>query len=270
MNGTKEVATALLRQLVGIQLLTPTRHLPNTVLAVSPPNVVVATGRQPSGEQVPIQEVQDGLDRLLEGGEIAVDTDTLGYRSSFIGAVLLKLPGTVLVAAAPPRIQLIDPDAYKLRQARMPRVVIQPSYGGAGRANWGISLLRPVPFTELPYAAALTTAQRADLQLLHSDGLARFWGATRAQDGNLERMSGGDVVLFMGDNAVRAVGEIGVPFRNPRFADALWAPDPRNGSWQNVYSLRTFELTEIPRTDIVSLPGFSPNDVFMSQRVLDA
>lgn len=269
MTGTKEDATELLHRLVGVPLLTPTRRSPNTVLDVSPPNVLVATDKKPAGESVPIEQVQRGLDLLLEVGEVEVNPDTLGHRSSFIGAILLQLPGAVVVPA-PPRIRLIDPDAYRLQQVRVPQVVIQPSYGGAGRDNWRITLDQPVPFTEPQFAAALTRLQLAELRRMHPDGLARFWGATRAQDANLERMSSGDVALFMGDNAVRGIGEIGVVFRNPSLADALWTPDPRNGSWQNVYSLRTFELAEIPRADIVSLPGFNPNDVFMSQRVLDA
>jgi hypothetical protein len=40
------------------------------------------------------------------------------HRSSFVGAVLLTLPGTHLSRTSPPRIQLVDPATqYKLNQA---------------------------------------------------------------------------------------------------------------------------------------------------------
>jgi hypothetical protein len=56
----------------------------------------------------------------------------------------------------------------------------------------------------------------------------------------MQKLAAGDVVLFTGQSAVRAVGEIGVLFQNPGFADLLWSPDEQNGSYLNVYSLRSF------------------------------
>jgi hypothetical protein len=43
---------------------------------------------------------------------------SLGHRSSFVGAVLLKAPGAVLVTTTPPRVRLSDPEsAYRLSEA---------------------------------------------------------------------------------------------------------------------------------------------------------
>ena len=69
-------------------------------------NVIVATNRSPTGQPVPIEWVQSGLEQLLETGEIEVSVPSLGHRSSFVGAVLLTLPGAVLIRTAPPRIRL--------------------------------------------------------------------------------------------------------------------------------------------------------------------
>ena len=51
-------------------------------------------------------------------GEVEISVPSLGHRSSFIGAVLLKFPGAVLVPSTPPRIRLADPvTAYRLAEA---------------------------------------------------------------------------------------------------------------------------------------------------------
>jgi hypothetical protein len=86
--ATEQDARGLVESLVGRQISTVTGR-PNTVLKVADGNVIVGTGRSPDGELVPIDSVQSGLDRLLEVGEVEVSPHSLGYRSSFVGAVLL-------------------------------------------------------------------------------------------------------------------------------------------------------------------------------------
>ena len=71
--------------------------------------MIVATSRSPTGQPVPIEWVQSGLEQLLETGEIEVSVPCLGHRSSFVGAVLFTLPGAVLIRMAPPRIRLNQP-----------------------------------------------------------------------------------------------------------------------------------------------------------------
>jgi hypothetical protein len=101
-------ARSLLESLVGQQISTLTGR-PNTVLDLADANVLVGTDRSPDGELVPIDSVQSALDQLLQTGEIEVHPRSLGYRSSFLGAVLLTLPGAVALSTSPPRIQLVDP-----------------------------------------------------------------------------------------------------------------------------------------------------------------
>ena len=81
------------------------------MLRLEDDHAIVATSRSPGGQPVPVGWVQSGLERLVETGEIEVSVPSLGYRSAFIGAVLLSLPGAVLVQATPPRIRLIGPTA---------------------------------------------------------------------------------------------------------------------------------------------------------------
>lgn len=110
-------ARALAESLTGQQILTVTGRV-NTVLGIAGDDVLVATGRSPEGQPVPVAWVQSGLDRLLDAGEVEISVPSLGHRSSFIGAVLLKFPGAVLIPATPPRIQLADPvTAYRLAEA---------------------------------------------------------------------------------------------------------------------------------------------------------
>lgn len=86
--------TAYLASRVGDTLHTLTGK-PNRVLAVSGRYVLVGTARSPEGKPVPIAMVQAAVDKLYSSGEIAVDVETVGYRSAFVGAVLTSLPGTV-------------------------------------------------------------------------------------------------------------------------------------------------------------------------------
>lgn len=153
----------------------------------------------------------------------------------------------------------------------MVHVVIQPSYGlPRFRRNWARTLDQPVSFREDVRGPALTADQRAELDLLHPDGSARFWGATAVHDRRMERLATGDVVLLTGRKKVMAVGEVGLAFRNPAFARALWSPDPGTCPWDNVYSLLNLAHTEIPYEAVWALDGFRAGDNFMGLRLLDA
>lgn len=70
---------------------------PNTILRVEGDDVFVGTQKSPQGQRVPIKAVQAAIDQLVEGGELAIEVTTVGYRSAFIGAVLATLPGAVVV-----------------------------------------------------------------------------------------------------------------------------------------------------------------------------
>ncbi|MFW5420922.1 hypothetical protein J0910_30330 [Nocardiopsis sp. CNT-189] len=152
----------------------------------------------------------------------------------------------------------------------MVKVAIQPSFGNAAaRQHWKDTLDEEVDFTSGHRRQALTAQEYALLEQAHPQGRARFWGATKAQDKNMQRLGPGDVVLFTGKKQVRGVGEIGVRFRSAAFAETLWDPDPKNGAWLNVYSLSSFTPLAIPYEEVWALPGFNHGDNFMGLRVLD-
>ena len=86
-----------LRGLVGKELRT-LRGRPNRILEVRGDDVIVATQRSPRGQQVQMNWVQDAVDSLVERGELEITVESVGYRSAFIGAVLLTVPGVTRIA----------------------------------------------------------------------------------------------------------------------------------------------------------------------------
>jgi hypothetical protein len=97
-------------RLVGSELRTVTGR-PNRILRVEGANLVVETRRsRGSGSRVPIDLVDSALRALRTDGTVTIDVPTLGYRSAFVGAVLLTLPGARLVSSAPPIVSLFPED----------------------------------------------------------------------------------------------------------------------------------------------------------------
>ncbi len=123
-------------------------------------------------------------------------------------------------------------------------------------------------FSDARYAGHLSADQLRLLHTLHPDGTARFWGATPGHDAKMARVITGDVVLFTGKNRVRAVGEVGALFRNRAFADALWPPGPGGKSWHTVYSLREFQLTDMPYEELNALLSYKADFKYPGQLVL--
>jgi hypothetical protein len=107
----------LLGPLVGRELHTVTGNR-NRVLAVNEDQVLVATDRSPDGKPVPVDWITNAVARVENGEALELTVAALGYRSSFVGAVLLALPGVRLVKKTPPTVQLVDNRAaYMLDQA---------------------------------------------------------------------------------------------------------------------------------------------------------
>jgi hypothetical protein len=102
--GDTRDARELLAQLVGRPLQTLS-GAPNEILELRDRDVIVATGRSPAGQPVPIAWVQEALDRLYAEGELRIDVPTVGHRSALVGAVIRTLPGA-RVERNPQRIVL--------------------------------------------------------------------------------------------------------------------------------------------------------------------
>lgn len=151
----------------------------------------------------------------------------------------------------------------------MVRVLISPSYGSPGtRRHWADTVDRQVDFTDPQHATLLTSGQRTQLQAVHPEGRARFWGATPAHDKKFADVAPGDVVLFTGRNQVRAIGEVGAIFRNRAFADSLWPPQAGGRSWHTVYSLLDLVASDIPYAELNAAIGYKPSHNFPGQMVL--
>ena len=126
-------ARLLLERLRDREIRTVTGAI-NRILEVQNEAVVVATGRSPNGQSVPIVSVQAALDLLARDREVAVTPEVLGYRSAFVGAVLLTLPGTSAEPGSPPRIVLLEADraAWHLAPGEtIRRVELHDIYGGS-------------------------------------------------------------------------------------------------------------------------------------------
>lgn len=102
-------ARSHLRSLVGNEVRTLTEGRPNRIIRIDRDEVIVGTGKSPSGRPVPIAWLQDAIDLLVLDGEIAVDVETLGHRGAFVGAFLATLPGAVVRQTTPRRVALKRP-----------------------------------------------------------------------------------------------------------------------------------------------------------------
>lgn len=97
-------ARDVLRPLVGEEIRTVTGR-PNMILGMDADTAIVRTDRSPTGQPIPISEVQHGLDLLSRQGTVRVNVDELGHRSAFVGAVLATLPDA-RVSTSPAAITL--------------------------------------------------------------------------------------------------------------------------------------------------------------------
>ncbi len=98
-------ARVLVRSLVGQPLVT-IRGRSNTVRAVEGADAIVGTTRSPDGRPVPIAWLQESLERLAKEHRIEIAVDGVGYRSAFVGAVLLTLPFVRVDGSSPPSIEV--------------------------------------------------------------------------------------------------------------------------------------------------------------------
>ncbi|BCF86653.1 hypothetical protein RQCS_61980 (plasmid) [Rhodococcus qingshengii] len=152
-------------------------------------------------------------------------------------------------------------------------MLIQPSFGNPqARKNYSKTLAQPFPFDNGALRNALTATEYEHLLTLHPEGSARFWATPRNQDKIMSRLKKGDVVLFTGQNHVKAIGEVGLSFRNPDAGNAMWPRQETHGPYLNVYSLISFQETQIPYTDLRKLtdtPNSKGGDNYMGARLYD-
>jgi uncharacterized protein DUF6884/GIY-YIG catalytic domain-containing protein len=98
-----------LERLIGTTVYTIARDEPNRILRIEGDVVLVGTRRSPSGTPVPVEWVQEAIDRLIAAGELEMTTRALGapigYRSAFLGAALRELDGVEVMSRRPARVR---------------------------------------------------------------------------------------------------------------------------------------------------------------------
>lgn len=140
----------------------------------------------------------------------------------------------------------------------MAHVLVHPSGANTrGKVNWSKTLAEAVEFEDHPRGTLLTSEQRSELRKVHPTGAARFWGTFDEpwRLPHLESTGPGAAVVFTADSHARGIGVIGHLFKNAGFADTLWDPDPDKGSYAWVYSLASFEESEIHYVDLRRMLG---------------
>lgn len=113
LDASPAAIGGFLRDLIGVELRTVSDRRVNVILAVQADEVLVASDRSSSGQPVPVRDVAAAMEILRRDGAIDVHPATLGYRSSFIGAVLLQLPDARLEGTKPPRIVIAPDTTYE-------------------------------------------------------------------------------------------------------------------------------------------------------------
>lgn len=113
-------ARRLLQSLAGQQIRTIARSQPNRILGVDGDDAIIGTARTPTGQPVPLEEIQDALNRLVGGEAVEVTVESLGHRSSFIGALLAAFPGTHVDDGPPVRVTWRPSDERMSRQSNPP------------------------------------------------------------------------------------------------------------------------------------------------------
>jgi hypothetical protein len=102
-------ARAHVESLVGQTVYTLTGSRPNHILEIRGEDVMVATRKSPAGRPVPMSMIQDGVDALVDRGEVEVTVEDLGHRGAFVGAVLATLPGVSVEPSTPRRLRFRMP-----------------------------------------------------------------------------------------------------------------------------------------------------------------
>ncbi|WP_086667887.1 hypothetical protein [Lentzea kentuckyensis] len=154
-------------------------------------------------------------------------------------------------------------------QRTQPYVLLAPCYGNPKtRRRYHQTIEAAVDFESGEHHDLLQPADLAALRALHPSGTAHFWGAIATHNQMMERLRTGDIVVFTGDNKVKAAGEIGHLFRNQALADVMWDQFDGGRSFVNVYSVYNVRTIERPRREVWRRLGFDEGDNVAGQRLV--
>lgn len=154
-------------------------------------------------------------------------------------------------------------------QRAQPYILLAPCYGNPKtRRRYHRTIEAAVDFEASEHRELLQPPELAALRALHPSGTAHFWGAIATHNTMMDRLRTGDIVVFTGDNKIKAAGEIGHLFRNQPLADLMWDQFDSGRSFVNVYSVRNLQVIERSRQEVWRRIGFDERDNVASQRLV--
>ncbi len=149
-------------------------------------------------------------------------------------------------------------------------VAIQPAGNEFGRKHYVDTIENPV---ELENYRKFLGPDSEDLFSISTQGKLALWGVTPGTNGvnisKYQKLETGDTVLFTRKGFVFSSGTITHLFHNKDLAQALWNFDPKNQTWEYMYSLDAIQKHEIPYQVLRDAIGSDEGDNFMGFRVLD-
>lgn len=150
-----------------------------------------------------------------------------------------------------------------------PYVLLAPCYGNPKtRDRYHRTIEAGIHFESKEYRDLLEPDELAALLTLHPSGTTHFWGAIATHNRMMDRLHTGDIVVFTGDNKVKAAGEIGHLFRNQALADLMWDQFDSGRSFINIYSVRNVQVIERSRREVWRQLGFDEGDNVAGQRLV--
>ncbi|MCX2949757.1 hypothetical protein [Lentzea sp. NEAU-D7] len=150
-----------------------------------------------------------------------------------------------------------------------PYVLLAPCYGNTKtRRRYHKTIEASIDFESNEHRELPQAPELAALRDLHPSGRAHCWGAIATHDRMMDRLRIGDVVVFTGDNKVKAAGEVGYLVRNQPLADRMWDQFDSGRSFVNVYSVRNIRVIERPQREVWRRLGFDEGDNAAGQRLV--
>jgi 5-methylcytosine-specific restriction protein A len=148
------------------------------------------------------------------------------------------------------------------------RVALQPCGNPAGRANFRKTVENPV---DLSTRINLLSSRHQDeiINRYPPGGDARMWGVLGSMWSQWEKLSPGDLVLFLMDKKVVFSGRVGLKFENEAFAKSLWGAKETGETWELIYTLSGGQSLSIPKDELKNAMAANPDDSIMGFRVLD-
>lgn len=151
-----------------------------------------------------------------------------------------------------------------------PQLIIQPAGNQGSRDHYRDTVAQPVPLDRIARHVDQAVADR--LREVFPTGSAAVWGVTpggRSVNAvKWERISEGDVAVFLQDKRATTYGLVAVKARSASLGGDLWGRDEDGETWEYVYFLKDVKQIDIPYSELNAMLGYEPGNNFMAFNVL--